>query len=182
MVKMNDMEQTNLYTVTIPPLLKSLEALKGVLDKGKKHSDSKKLSWADFESALLNDRIIFDQFPLIKQIQTACDNAKGAAARLAEIEIPKFEDNETTIDELKTRIDKTIAFIKTIKPEQIIGKEGIKVSLPYWEKKHMTGFDYVTQYLLPNFYFHVTTAYTILRKNGVDIGKADFAGGLPFKD
>jgi len=133
--------------------------------------DSKKLSWADFEPALLADRIIFDQFPLVKQIQTACDNAKGGAARLAEIEIPKFEDTEATFEELKARIDKTIAFIKTIKPETIIGKEGVKISLPYWEDKHMTGFDYVTQYLMPNFYFHVTTAYAILRKNGVDIGK-----------
>ena len=162
-------------------MLKALEALKGVLDKGKKHSDSKKLSWADFESALLSDRIIFDQFPLMKQVQVACDNAKGGAARLAEIEIPKFEDTEATIDELKARIDKTIAFVKTIKPEQIIGKEAIKVVLPYWEDKHMTGFDYVTQYLMPNFYFHATTAYTILRKNGVDVGKSDFAGGLPLK-
>jgi len=175
------MEETNLYSISIPPMLKALEALKGVLDKGKKHSDSKKLSWADFESALLSDRIIFDQFPLMKQVQVACDNAKGGAARLAEIEIPKFEDTEATIDELKARIDKTIAFVKTIKPEQIIGKEAIKVVLPYWEDKHMTGFDYVTQYLMPNFYFHVTTAYTILRKNGVDVGKSDFAGGLPLK-
>ena len=176
------MEETNLYTISIPPMLKALEAVKGVLDKGKKHADSKKLSWADFEPALLADRIIFDQFPLSRQVQTACDNAKGAAARLAEIEIPKFEDNEATVDELKARIDKTIAFIKTIKPEQIIGKEAAKISLPYWEGKHMTGFDYVTQYLMPNFYFHVTTAYTILRKNGVDVGKSDFAGGLPLKD
>jgi hypothetical protein len=176
------MEETNLYSISIPPMLKALEALKGVLDKGKQHSDSKKLSWMDFESALLADRIIFDQFPLVKQVQTACDNAKGAAARLAEIEIPKFEDNETTFDELKARIDKTIAFIKTVKPEQIIGKETAKISLPYWENKHMTGFDYVTQYLMPNFYFHVTTAYTILRKNGVNVGKMDFAGGLPLKD
>ncbi len=175
------MEETNLYSISIPPMLKALEALKGVLDKGKKHSDSKKLSWADFESALLSDRIIFDQFPLMKQVQVACDNAKGGAARLAEIEIPKFEDTEATIDELKARIDKTIAFVKTIKPEQIIGKEAIKVVLPYWEDKHMTGFDYVTQYLMPNFYFHATTAYTILRKNGVDVGKSDFAGGLPLK-
>jgi hypothetical protein len=175
------MEETNLYSISIPPMLKALEALKGVLEKGKKHADSKKLSWADFEPALLADRIIFDQFPLVKQIQVACDNAKGGAARLAEVEIPKFEDTEATIEELKLRIDKTIAFVKTIKPEQIIGKEQVKVSLPFWDGKHMTGFDYVTQYLMPNFYFHVTTAYTILRKNGVDVGKSDFAGGLPLK-
>ncbi len=176
------MEQTNLYTVTIPPMMKALEALKGVLEKGKKHAEGKKLSWMDFEHALLGDRLIFDQFPLMRQVQVACDNAKGGAARLAEVEIPKFEDDEKTIDELIARIDKTLAFVKTIKPDQVIGKEAIKVTLPYWENKHMTGFGYATEYLLPNFYFHLTTAYAILRKNGVEIGKADFMGGLPLKD
>ncbi len=174
------MEETNLYTTTVPPMIKALEALKGVLAKGKQHADAKKLSWADFESALLNDHLIFDQFPLTRQVQVVCDNAKGGAARLAEIEIPKFEDTETTFAELQARIDKTLMFVKSLKPEQIIGKEAIKVTLPYWESKHMTGFDYATQYLIPNFYFHLTTAYAILRKNGIDVGKDDFLGNLPF--
>ncbi len=176
------MQETNLYTVTVPPMVKTLQALSGILDKAAAHAESKKLSWMDFESSLLVDKIIFDQFNFTRQIQIASDNAKGIAARLAEIEIPSFEDNETTIKALKERLEKTIAFLETIKPEQIIGKESVKVTLSYFPGKHMTGFDYVTQYAIPNFYFHVTTAYNILRKNGVSIGKGDYTGALPFKD
>ena len=176
------MQETNLYTVTIPPMIKTLKAFSGILDKAAAHSESKKLSWMDFESSLLVDKIIFDQFNFTKQVQIASDNAKGIAARLAEIEIPKFEDNEATIAELKARVEKTVAFLETIKPEQIIGKEEVKVTLSYFPGKFMTGFDYVTGYAIPNFYFHITTAYDILRKNGVDIGKGDYTGALPFQD
>ncbi len=179
------MQETNLYTVSIPPMIKALSALSGILDKLSSHAKGKQLEWHPAgmqEEALLSSRLISDQFPFIRQVQVACDNAKVAAARLAGIEIPKFEDNEKTVAELKARIDKTIAFVKTIKPEQIIGKDGIDISLPYWGGKHLTGFDYVTEYLMPNFYFHVTTAYAILRMNGVDIGKADYMGELPLKD
>lgn len=175
------MQETNLYTVTIPPLVKALTALKGILEKAKAHTDTKKLSWMDFEHALLTDKLVFNQFDFKKQVQVACDNAKGAAARLAEVEVPKHEDNEATFADLVTRIDKTLEFVRTIKPEQVIGKEGIKVTLPYWKDKHMTGFEYATEYVIPNFYFHITTAYAILRKNGVDIGKDDYMGGLPLK-
>ena len=101
---------------------------------------------------------------------------------MAEIEIPKYEDDEKTIPELKARIEKTIAFLKSIAPEKITGKEGIKISLPYFPTKYITGFEYATEYLLPNFYFHIVTAYSILRKNGVDIGKKDYINGLPLKD
>ena len=179
------MQETNLYSISIPPMIKALTALSGILDKLGSHAQGKQLEWHPAgmqEGALLNSRLISDQFPFIQQVQVACDNGKGAAARLAEIEIPKFEDNEKTVEELKARIDKTIAFMKTVKPEQIIGKESIKVVLPYWNNKHMTGLEYVTEYLLPNFYFHITTAYAILRKNGVDLGKADYMGSLPLKD
>lgn len=176
------MQQTNLYTVTIPPLVKALTALKGILEKAKAHTDTKKLSWMDFEHALLTDKLVFNQFNFLKQVQVACDNAKGAAARLAEVEVPKHEDNEATFADLVARIDKTLAFVQTIKPEQVIGKEGIKVTLPYWKDKYFTGFEYATEYVLPNFYFHITTAYAILRKNGVDLGKEDYMGGLPLKD
>lgn len=163
-------------------MLKSLKSLKIVLQKAKSHADSKKLSWMDFEEALTHDRIIFDQFPFLKQIQVACDNAKGLAARLAEIEVPKHEDTEKTLAELMTRVDTTIAFLETIEPGQIIGKEGVKISLAYWNGKHMTGYEYATEYALPNFYFHITTAYTILRKNGVGVGKYDYMADLPLKD
>ncbi len=165
-------------------MMKSLKALSGILDKMSAHADSKQLNWHPAgmqEDALMQSRLIADQFPFVRQVQVACDNAKGAAARLAEIENPKHEDTEKTVAELKARIDKTIAFMESVKPEQIIGKEDIKIVLPYWDGKSLTGFEYVTEYLMPNFYFHITTAYSILRKNGVDLGKSDFIGGLPLK-
>ena len=176
-----DTQQTNLYTVTIPPMMKALSALSKILDKAAAYAESKKTPKRTFEEALLNDRLVFDQFPFAAQVRIACDNAKGGAARLAEVEIPAFEDNEKTIAELQARIEKTLAFLKTIKPEQVIGKEGIEVSLPYWDGKHTTGFEYATQYLMPNFRFHVVTAYAILRKNGVPLGKSDYIGALPLK-
>lgn len=175
------MEETNLYSVTIAPIVKALEALSKILDKAAAHAESKKTPKRTFEEALLNDRIIFDQFPFAAQVRIACDNAKGGAARLAEIEIPKFEDDEKTIAELQARIAKTLAFVRSVGPKQIVGKEGIRVSLPYWDGKSLSGFEYATQYLMPNFYFHVVTAYAILRKNGVSIGKSDYIGALPLK-
>ena len=166
-------------------MIKTLGALSKLLDKVDTHAKGKQLEWHPKgmqEDALLQSRLISDQFPFVRQVQVACDNAKGAAARLAEVEMPKYEDNEKTIEELKARIDKTIKFIKTIKPEQIAGKENVKVSLPYWGGKSLDGFTYVTEYLIPNFYFHIATAYSIMRKNGVEIGKDDFIGGLPLQD
>lgn len=166
-------------------MIKSLEALSALLEKVSKHAEGKQLEWHPpkmQEEALLNSRLISDQFPFVRQVQVACDNAKGAAARLAEIEIPKYEDNEKTVDELKARIAKTVEFLKSIKTEQIAGKENVKIALQYWGGKSLDGFDYVTNYLIPNFYFHVTTAYSILRKNGVEIGKSDYMGPLPLVD
>ncbi|MDP3965179.1 MAG: DUF1993 domain-containing protein [bacterium] len=179
------MQEANLYTITVPPMMKALDALSKLLDKASVHAESKSTErrpGSVHMEAMLNDRLIFDQFNLIKQVQIACDNAKGGAARLAEVEAPKYEDNEKTVPELKARIEKTIAFLKAIEPKQIIGKEGIKISLPYFPTKFITGFEYATEYLLPNFYFHIVTAYSILRKNGVDIGKKDYINGLPLKD
>ena len=177
--------ETNLYTSTVPPMTKALTALSGILDKVGSHAKGKQLEWHPAgmqEDALLQSRLISDQFPFIRQVQVACDNAKNGTARLAEVEAPKFEDDEKTVSELKARIDKTLVFLKALKPEQIIGKEGVKITLPYWGGKSMNGIDYVNNYLIPNFYFHLTTAYSILRKNGVDLGKGDFMGDLPLKD
>ncbi len=179
------MEQTNLYSVTVPPMIKALKALSKQLDKAFALASTKATERQPAEKhfeAMLNDRLVFDQFALIRQIQIATDNAKGGAARLAEMEVPKYEDNEKTLEELKARIAKTIDLLEGIKPEQIAGKEEIKVTLPYFQNKYFTGFEYATIYLIPNFFFHVTTAYSIMRKNGVDVGKADFMGGLPLKD
>jgi hypothetical protein len=176
------MPQTNLYTVTIPPMIKGLTTLSTMVDKAESFAESHKLSWMSFEEALLNDRIVFTQFHLARQIQLVCDHAKGGAGRLAEVEVPKHEDTEKTFAELKSRIAKTLEFVQSIKPEQIIGKEDIKVTLAYFPDKYLTGFDYAIEYLMPNFMFHLTTAYSILRKNGMEIGKMDFTGNMPFKE
>src|SRR5437868_3266436 len=114
--------ETNLYTATIPPMRKALSTLSKILDKAAAHAATKateRRPASYFEQALLHDRIIFDQFPLLMQVQRVSDNAKGGAARLAGIEPPKFEDTEKTIDELKARLEKTAAFLDSIKPEQI---------------------------------------------------------------
>ncbi len=158
-------------------MIKALESLSKLLDKAEGHAGGKKADIAH----LLSDRLVFDQLPLVRQVQIACDNAKSVAAKLSEIENPKHEDTEKTIPELKERIAKTIAFLGTIKPEQMIGKETIKVPFAYTPGKYLTGFEYAVEHIIPNFYFHVTTAYSILRKNGVAIGKADYIN-LSLKD
>lgn len=178
------METINLYSMTVEPFTKKLEALKDLLGKVDAHAASKQLEWHASglqEDALLQSRLISDQFPFIRQVQIACDNAKNGIARLAEIEAPKMEDTEKTISELQARIDKTLAFLKSITPEQVNGKEGISVALSYWGGKSMSGLEYVSNYLIPNFYFHLATAYSIMRSNGVAIGKDDFMGPLPLK-
>src|SRR4051812_15202782 len=127
--------ETNLYTTTIPPMMKTLKNLAGILDKLSKHAEAKQLEWHPKglqEQNLLNDKLIFDQFPFLRQVQVACDNGKGGAARLAGVEAPKFEDSEKTVAELKERIEKTVKFMKTIKPEQVIGQEKRHVTLPFY--------------------------------------------------
>ena len=178
------MPGTNLYTTTVPPMMKALGALSKILDKAAAHAASKateRRPASYFEAALLNDHLIFDQFSLLMQIQLVSDNAKNGVARIAGIEAPAMEDTEKTFSQLKERLAKTADFLKTIKPEQLVGKEDTRVTLPYWKDKYLTAFDYATEYLLPNFYFHLVTAYSILRKNGVDVGKDDYIGGLPLK-
>lgn len=179
------MSETNLYTMTVPPMLKALDALSKILDKAATHAATKateRRPASYFENALLQSHLIFDQFPLVMQVQRVSDNAKGGAARLAGLEPPAFEDNEKTFGELKTRLEKTRAFLQSIKPQEIIGREETKVTLPYFAGKYFTAFEYATEYLMPNFYFHYVTAYSILRENGVVIGKNDYIGGLPLKN
>ncbi len=173
------MSKTSLYSVVYPPMLRSLQALSGLLDIAKAHADKHKTARLDFESALLHDRIIFDQFPLIRQVQIATDQAKNSIHRLTGKEVPKFEDTETTFEELKERIQKTITLVRSVQESDFAQSEDVRVSLPYWDGKSLSGFEYVTMYLMPNFYFHATTAYEILRKNGIKIGKSDFTGELP---
>lgn len=172
---------TSLYSVIYPPMIKSLEALSGVLDKAAVHAKAHSSEHRSFEEALLNDRIVFNQFPLIRQVQIAADNAKNSIKRLGVSDVPAFEDSETTFAQLQERILNTIALLKAVTPESVNDKEEIRVSLPYWDGKSLSGFEYATEYLLPNFYFHVATAYAIIRKNGAAIGKSDYIGPLPLK-
>ncbi|HWB34174.1 MAG TPA: DUF1993 domain-containing protein [Candidatus Paceibacterota bacterium] len=167
---MND----TLYDFTVPVFIKSLGGLKTVLAKAKDHGLD--------EAALLADRLAPDMFPFVKQVQIACDNAKGAAARLAGIDVPKFEDTEATVDELLGRIDKTLAFVESVEKSAFDGAAERTISLPFWNGKHMKGYDYARYYALPNFFFHVTTAYGLVRKNSVTIGKADYINGLPLQE
>jgi hypothetical protein len=169
---------TELYTYTVPIFIKSLGGLKAVLAKAEQHAKETGMSEAD----LLNDRLAPDMFPLVKQVQVACDNAKGATARLAATEAPKFEDTEQTFVELQARIDKTIDFVTSVPEGAFEGAETRQIILPYFTDKYMTGFDYVREYALPNFFFHLVTAYALVRKNGVAIGKADYANNPKFND
>ena len=166
------------YEFTVPLFVRSLTGLKQVLDKGSKFAGAKKVS----DEVMLKSRLAIDMFDLTKQVQVARDNAKGSAARLAGVEVPKMEDNEVTFAELAARIDKTIAFLQTLTPAQFAGAAERKVSLPYFKDKHFIGSEYLPAYVLPNFYFHVVTAYDILRNLGVDIGKGDYVGEVPMYD
>lgn len=167
-----------MYNITIPVFIKSLANLGTFLEKAAKEAEEKKF---DLDH-LLSDRLYPDMFNFTRQVQIACDAAKGTAARLAGIEPPKHEDVEKTVPELKEHIDKVVAFLKTIKPEQIEGSEDRPVKVPTVEGKYLTGFEYISEMYLPNFFFHITTAYLILRHNGISVGKADYIGSLSLKD
>jgi uncharacterized protein len=164
---------------SIPAIELSLNALSGVLDKGAAFAAAKKID----SSVLLNSRLAPDMFALTRQVQVATDLAKNGVARLAGLEPPRFEDNETTIDQLKARIARAIAFIKTVDPKQIdaAGDREITFPLGPTNKGQMKGADYVNHFVLPNFYFHCTAAYAILRHCGVDLGKSDYLGAIPMK-
>lgn len=165
----------SLYDVSIPIFTLSLNNLAAILDKAASYAQGKKVDPKTFPAA----RLIIDMLPLSSQVQIACDTAKGAAARLAGVEVPKHEDTEATLDELKARVAKTLDFIKTIKREQLQGAETREIVLQFPQTTlKFTGVNYLTNFALPNFFFHVTTAYALLRKNGVDLGKRDFLGQI----
>jgi len=165
----------SLYDVSIPVFTLSLNNLSTILDKADSHAEAKKVDPKVFPQA----RLIADMLPLSAQIQIACDTAKGAAARLAGMPTPKHEDTEATISDLKVRVGKTLDFIKTIKPEQLQGAETREIVLQVpGSPLKFTGLSYLTNFALPNFFFHITMAYALLRKNGVDLGKRDFLGPI----
>ena len=165
-----------LYEMTIPQFSKVLGNLLGFLDKAAQFADHKKF---DID-ILLHSRLSPDQFHFIKQVQIACDVAKFAAARLTGATAPKNEDNEKTLADIRARIEFTIKYLSTVSAKDFAGAESKAVTTAQWDGKTMKGSDFVIQAALPNFYFHITTAYAILRHNGVDLGKKDFLGNLSF--
>lgn len=168
------MNDITVYNITVPPLTHALSNLSHILKKGEEYADAKKIEHA----VLLNMRLFPDMYPLIRQVQIATDMSKGAAARLAGLEVPKYEDNETTFADLQARIAKTLAFIESVKPAQMQGAETRDVTILVRNKPmKFTGLDYLLKWVNPNVYFHVTTAYNILRHNGVELGKADYLRG-----
>lgn len=164
----------SLYQVSTPELARMLGNLKTILQKAAAHAEAKKID----PNALLQSRLFPDMFPLVRQVQVASDSAKGAA-RLAGVEIPVFEDTETTFDQLQARLDKTITFLNTLKPAQFEGAEDRKIEVKFpGITLNFTGLSFLNTFVLPNFYFHVTTVYAILRHNGVELGKGDFLGDI----
>lgn len=164
-----------MYDHSIPVFAKMLGNLAAVLDKAAKHCEAAKID----PNALLAFRLYPDMFPLTRQVQIATDQAKGGAARLAGLEVPKYDDSEKSFDDLKARIAKTVAFVNGITPEQLAGSAARDVTLPLGGNPvTFKGEWYLKHFVMPNFYFHITTAYDILRHNGVALGKRDFIGAL----
>ena len=163
----------SMYQASVPRFVNILGNLSNILDKAQVHVDAKKLDAA----TLTTYRLFPDMLPMTTQVQIACDTAKGVVARLAGVEIPVYEDNEKTLADLKARIAKTIAFIQTVTPGQIDGTEDKEIVIKRPDKEtRYTGMQFLLGHALPNFYFHVTTTYNILRHNGVEIGKRDYLG------
>ena len=163
-----------MYQTSVPVFKQLLNSLSAILTKAEAYATEKK-----FEPAvLLNARLYPDMFPLIRQVQVAADFAKSVSARLAGVEVPVYEDNEQTFADLQARISKTLLFIESLAPEQFEGSETREIVLrPGTPKeKKLLGHNYLTNYGLPQFFFHVTTAYAILRHNGLEVGKGDFMG------
>ena len=163
----------SMYQASVPRFVNILGNLSNILDKAQAHVDAKKID----ATALTTYRIFPDMLPMSKQVQIACDTAKGVIARLAGVDIPAHEDNEVTLADLKARVAKTIAFIQTFTPAQIDGTEDKAIVTKRGDKEtHYKGMQFLLGHAVPNFYFHITTTYNILRHNGVEIGKRDFLG------
>ncbi len=164
----------SMYQAGIPVAIRFLNSLSAIIDKAAASCTARNID----QTVLVNARLAPDMLPFSRQIQIATDIVKGGAARLAGAEPPSYEDKEATFDELKARIAKTVAFLQTFKPAQIDGSEAKEIVLKMRAgEMKFNGQDYLTGFVLPNLFFHVTTAYAILRHNGIDIGKKDFLGG-----
>ncbi len=163
----------SMYQASVPRFINTLGNLSAILDKAQAHVEAKKLD----ETALTGFRLYPDMLPMARQVMIVTDTAKGLAARLAGVDIPVYEDTEKTLAELKARIAKTIAYLQTLQPAQIDGTEDKEIVIKRGDKEtRYKGMQFLLGHALPNFYFHVTTTYAILRHNGVEIGKRDYLG------
>jgi hypothetical protein len=169
----------SMSNASIPVFEIGLNALSSILDTAETYAAAKSID----PTVLLSARLFPDMFTFTRQVQSACDQAKNGGARLAGIDPPRYEDNEKTIAELKARIAKTIAFVKTLDAKKIDESADREITFPLGpnNRGHMKGADYLNHFALPNFYFHLTTAYDILRHCGVEIGKRDFLGTIPMR-
>ena len=163
----------SIYQASIPTLLHTLRAVSAILDKAAAHCEARKID----PTVLVNYRLAPDMFPLSRQIQIMADQAKGLAARLTGTEIPSFADTETSFADLKARIAKTIDYVQSFSPAQFDGAQTRTISFKAGPTElSFTGQDYVFKWVFPNFYFHATATYAILRHAGVEVGKRDFLG------
>lgn len=167
----------SVYDVSVPGFINHLRALSRILDKAKLYADDKKVDMG----VLFQTRLFPDQFPLSKQIQIACDNAKYFVSRLTAIEAPKYPDTEVTFDEFQLRIKSVIHFLESVQPDAFDGWESRTVTFGWNPNHYLEAPAYVIQYAIPNVVFHYVTAYSILRSCGVEIGKADFMGKVDWK-
>ncbi len=167
--------QASMYSMSVPIFAKLLGNLGNILDKGAAFAEQKKIE----PSVLLNARLAPDMLPLLMQVRIACDFARGGAARLAGDEPPQYEATETGLADLRKRVDNAIAYVRTFGPERFAGAEDRVIVRPIGGKEYtFNGHSYLAEFVLPNFYFHITTAYDILRHNGVELGKRDFVGAI----
>jgi uncharacterized protein len=165
----------SMYQASIPVFVRMLGNLSAILDKGLAHAEQKKFD----PTILVSARLAPDMHALARQVQIACDSAKGCAARLAGVDIPSHPDTETSLPELKARIARTIDFLQGLKAEQIDGSEGRTITMKVGpQEMSFKGQQFLLGFAMPNFYFHVTTAYALLRHNGVNLGKGDFIGSM----
>ena len=165
----------SMYSASVPTFQHVLRNLSHILNKGAAHAEARKFD----PSVLTTYRLAPDMLPFVRQVLIACDGPKNGCARIAGVEPPKFDDNETTFAELQARIQKTLDFLATIKPEAMDGTEDKDITFPVGRDKTRTmkAQAYLMTWVIPNFFFHVTTAYAILRHNGVELGKADYLAG-----
>lgn len=164
-----------MYSASVPVFVRNLQNLADILAKGQSYAAEKGLN----EQDLVQGRLIEDMFPLTRQVQMACDSAKFAVARLAGVEAPKNEDTEASFDELQARINSTLAFLKSVDGAKVDGTEDKAIAFSNKGGDYsFNGRDYLFQFAHPNFFFHVTTAYDILRAKGVQVGKKDYLGAF----